>query len=74
MPDPADLADVTIAEHLERSLQQQVGKSAPEFHPEFDGTNCVECDEEIHPARLQLGRVRCITCQEMLEHRARLGL
>ena len=41
-------------------------KVAPEQHPDFDGTHCVDCEVEIQPQRLLLGRVRCIDCQEYL--------
>lgn len=30
-------------------------------------TECVDCDDDIPPARLALGRVRCITCQSKKE-------
>lgn len=39
----------------------------PETHPNFDGSNCVDCEDEIPAARLALRRVRCIRCQETKE-------
>lgn len=44
----------------------------PESHPDFDGMHCVDCAEPLPPARLALGRVRCVVCQEQLERDARL--
>ena len=39
----------------------------PEFHPDFDGKNCVECGEAMPKGRLELKRVRCVDCQSFLE-------
>lgn len=39
----------------------------PETHPEFDGDNCVECDNPVHPLRLAMGKVRCVFCQTTKE-------
>jgi RNA polymerase-binding transcription factor DksA len=41
--------------------------NAPETHPDFDGANCIDCDEAIPPARLALHRIRCVDCQSHLE-------
>jgi RNA polymerase-binding transcription factor DksA len=29
--------------------------------------DCIDCGDEILPARLALGRVRCVSCQQDLE-------
>ena len=50
------------------------GKSAPEIQPGFEafnGLNCVDCGEVIHPVRLAAGRVRCTECQDFLERGVR---
>lgn len=39
--------------------------------PDFDHLHCIDCDEEIHAARLALGKVRCIQCQSLLERKAK---
>ena len=39
----------------------------PETHPEFDGKNCVECDNPIPSLRLAMGKVRCVFCQTTKE-------
>ena len=72
--DIADVADGSIELHLAESLRKQVGKSAPESHPNFDGLHCLDCDDEIPPARLALKRIRCVLCQGLLERRRILGL
>lgn len=68
----ADLIDVATAsvEVCQAEAERRArGKSAPEFHPEFDGVHCVEpdCGVEIPPGRLALGKVRCIDCQRLIE-------
>ena len=70
--DHADIAGDTIAACTEDALRRQLGKSAPETHSDFDGQHCVEedCQVEIPAARLALGRIRCVTCQGLLEVRA----
>lgn len=49
------------------------GKARPQQTQNADGTwpspYCVECEEEIPLARLNLGRIRCIDCQQVLERR-----
>lgn len=61
-----------IAQHLQLQEQASISHRArelnrPESHPDFDGETCVECGEEIPPARLILKRVRCVDCQSFLE-------
>ena len=72
MPDPADIANDTFEVCLEDARRRQLGKSGAESHPEFDGEHCVDCDESIPVVRLQLGRVRCVGCQSILEKNAAL--
>ncbi len=74
MADIADLANDRAALILERALGAQVGKSAPETHPEFNGTDCVDCAEPIAKPRLALFKVRCVLCQSALESRRARGL
>lgn len=65
--DLVDRAQRTVevcTEEAERRIRSQVG---PETHPDFDGQHCVICEEPIPVARLALGKVRCVYCQEYLE-------
>lgn len=73
MADIADLANDRAEEHLADALRAAVGKSAPETHPDFNGSDCVACDEPIPPARILLGKVRCVECQSRLERWRRVG-
>lgn len=50
------------------SIQQRL---KPEFHPDFDGETCVDCGDDMPPARLKDGRVRCTACQTNVEKRSR---
>lgn len=34
------------------------------LHPDFDGCHCIECDDAIHPKRLEMGVDKCTECQE----------
>lgn len=72
MSDAADIAANTVEVCLADAQRRALGKSAPESHPDFDGKHCVEgdCMGEIPPARLAMGKVRCVTCQSLLEERA----
>lgn len=67
--DPADIANDTLEVCQADALRRQLGSSAPETHPDFDGTHCVndDCGIVIPAKRLALGRVRCVDCQGALE-------
>lgn len=69
-----DENQLEMAERLEQAQRDSaVAKAqrmaAPETHPDFDGNNCVSCDEAIPYARIKLGKVRCVACQSALERR-----
>lgn len=40
---------------------------APQYHPDFDGSTCVECADPLPATRLLMGRVRCVICQTHIE-------
>jgi RNA polymerase-binding transcription factor DksA len=69
--DIVDAADSVVELWTADAERRARGKSAPESHPEFDGSHCVECGDLIHPDRLKLGRIRCIYCQGEIERLAR---
>lgn len=74
MTQPSDILDQ--ASELEQ-LTADIGieaarrKAQPEQRQRPDGTwphsNCIDCDLEIEDGRLQMGKYRCFSCQEMLE-------
>jgi len=65
-----DLADL----HLTTSLKNHEAKKVDAAAQKFDGTHCVDCEEEVYPpARKQLGYIRCIDCETVRELRQRTG-
>lgn len=72
MADVIDDAQAVNELHQEISLNAARAKNAPEQHPDFNGRDCIDCDEEIPAPRLLLGKVRCVDCQSELEHRQRM--
>lgn len=71
MAEHADIAAAFQARLNSDAEARARGKSAPETHPDFNGLNCVDCGEVIHPVRLAAGRVRCTECQDFLERGVR---
>lgn len=74
--DPLDQAGL-LTEQLNRAyLANAMAKSKPEQVPRADGSwlfpLCVDCDEELG-ARLTLGRIRCVHCQEDKERERRFA-
>lgn len=60
---------------LEEGVSKAVGRLQPEKHPDFDGRHCVDenCGVVMPKLRLQLGRIRCVDCQERREKLAKMG-
>lgn len=74
MADIFDTAQAFQARLNSDAETRQRGKSAPEIQPGFEafnGLNCVDCGDAIHPVRLAAGRVRCTECQDFLERGVR---
>lgn len=73
--DPLDKASDLASMYNEQGLAEVQRKNAPEQTQNPDGTwphtECVDCGDDIPEGRLQLGRVRCISCQDIKERRAR---
>lgn len=57
----------------ETSIAEVRHRARPEQEIGTDGrwpkTHCDDCDAHIPVARLRLGKIRCIYCQEALERR-----
>jgi RNA polymerase-binding transcription factor DksA len=73
MPDEADLANERLNDYLVEGLTQNAQKLKPERHPDFDGSNCVNCGAPLPILRLEMGRIRCTACQSELEYRRRVA-
>lgn len=76
--DPVDEAAELAASIADGAIAAARRANAPESHPDFDGESCIDCGDTIPDGRLKLGKIRCIHCQQVLEHRqkqtARPGL
>lgn len=70
--DENERASLIEEQFTDAALEAARAKARPESHPDFDGAHCVECADAIPSARLALGRVRCVTCQERLEREGRI--
>lgn len=69
MADIADTANDTAQVCTDEALRRARKNAGPEHDESFDGLHCVDCCDEIHRARLALGKVRCVECQSELEKR-----
>ena len=69
--DPLDQAGQVTQSHVDGQTEMASILSAPEQVRGEDGlwpiTECVDCDNEIEAGRLELGKVRCLRCQALLE-------
>jgi RNA polymerase-binding transcription factor DksA len=69
--DPIDLASQQEAIFNANALQTVQKLLQPQLHPDFNGLNCLDCNDEIPPKRLEFGRIRCTSCEELLEENDR---
>lgn len=69
--DLIDEANALAAQLTEGAIAAARQANAPETHPDFDGKHCVseDCGDPIPEARLRMGKIRCVRCQQVLEHR-----
>lgn len=69
-PDPLDQASQLSQRVADAGVAEARHRAAPEQVQNADGTwpvtECVDCDGELGE-RMQLGKIRCIHCQELLE-------
>ena len=69
--DEADQASMFQMAENEQAIAKVKAKVAPETHPDFDGKKCLECAGKIPKARLDMGRMRCVHCQTVLEKKSK---
>lgn len=60
--------ELEMASHLQDQLNTQGRKVvaaalAPQTHPDFNGKDCLDCEVELPPVRIAMGRIRCTVCQ-----------
>ena len=73
--DEVDQAFGNIYVSNEHALQNVLKRSRPENQPnydEFDGEHCVDCEEPLNEFRLKNKFIRCVHCQEILEHKDKM--
>jgi RNA polymerase-binding transcription factor DksA len=70
--DHADIAGETIEVCQKDALARQAAKNAPQFDSRFNGTDCIDCEEAIPQERLNMSKVRCCECQEVVDKRLAL--
>lgn len=75
--DPLDVATMVSEIATQDALDRTRRLAAPEQVQNADGTwpttDCVDCGEPIETPRLELGKLRCITCQIALERKQKYG-
>ena len=68
MADIIDDANELVEQQQAAAFKRHAEKQHDPAAARFDGTHCVDCEEEVYPAkRLELGYIRCIDCAEWLE-------
>jgi len=77
LPDVLDQAAELTRRLGDEAIQRARRGASPEQYQGPDGswprTDCADCGDDIEAGRLQLGRIRCFSCQEQRERRIRLG-
>lgn len=73
--DPVDIASDLELLHNEQLVAFARNANKPEQEKNPDGTwdemECRDCGEDIPLARLEMGKVRCVDCQSILEKRSK---
>lgn len=76
-PDPIDQGAEVAQDLVDGQVEAIRRSAAPEQEPDANGvyrvTECIEpdCGEELPIERIRLGKVRCVTCQSLIEHRSK---
>lgn len=69
--DPVDQGSHLAALHNDSAVEMQRRKAAPQQVKNAKGqwptTECIDCGEDIEAVRLEMGRIRCFSCQDLLE-------
>lgn len=74
-PDELDRAATLTQQMNDAAVRDAQSKSKPQQVQNADGSwpheQCVDCDDDIPPLRLAMGRIRCVHCQDYLERKLR---
>lgn len=69
--DELDQADL-IQENERQAGLDAVRRKLVEQHPDFNGTDCIDCGDPLPAVRLAYKRVRCTLCQVEVENRDKM--
>ena len=76
--DPLDYAAELEEQERQSALALHSRHTQPEQVKDAQGNweteECIDCGEDIKPARLEMGKVRCFHCQSELEDMRKRGL
>jgi RNA polymerase-binding transcription factor DksA len=77
MADENDRASLISEQSRQDALAAFSRANKPEQTPDANGVypvlDCVGCEEPLEQHRLQLGKIRCVPCQEAKEKRGQYG-
>jgi len=65
-----------IAAKIEEN-QRQAGINAvrqrqADSYPKWDGETCLDCGDDLHPVRIDMGCVFCVPCQELRDKKLKI--
>lgn len=69
-----ELAEKNVEDEREFGLLAVRRNLVAEFHEDFDGVHCMECDVAIPKLRLDDGKIRCTACQSIRESNIKRGI
>ena len=75
--DPIDQASNLEILHTDRSIAKARLGAKPEqvcINGVWETESCVDCGDGIEHERLEMGKVRCFSCQDLKERKARRGI
>ena len=69
--DEIDMSSEMEMAFTEKAIQAAVSGLRPEHHADFNGTDCVECEDPLPELRITNRRIRCVACQTAIERRVK---
>lgn len=70
--DELDIASELEMAFSEKAQEAIVLRLRPEKHPDFNGKDCIICEEPLPELRIAMGRIRCVACQQRKEAKEKL--
>ena len=67
LTDVLDMASQLQEQQNEQAIARVRQSDKPQSHPDFDGEHCVDCDIEMPELRLSMHRIRCTSCESVVE-------